>query len=124
MAFRCPECSTLSLTIVHSIELPPNSRSDEIAVQIVKCSNCGFAGTAVYEESHRGTLGSESFSHIGYRVSAEHLRWLKELIRRCPKPRNSRCDCAAHRLLGQRDAAGRWSALKDIPHNGEFMLTS
>ena len=61
MAFVCPECHTSeSLRITRSLELPPDSRSDEITLQIIRCSSCRFAGVAVYEESRRGRLDDET----------------------------------------------------------------
>ncbi len=70
MPFQCPECSTKTLKITHKLELPPDSRSDEITLQIIECSGCGFGGIAVYEESRRGALDDDSFDHTGYRVGA------------------------------------------------------
>jgi len=123
MPFQCPECSApKSLEIALQIELPPDSRSDEITLQIVECSQCGFAGIAVYEESRRGSLNSESFDHTGYYVSAEDLKALRKTIKRCPKPKNWRCNCPAHRILGRTDAVGRWNALGDINREGAFAL--
>lgn len=61
MAFICPQCfgkGTLEIKV--SMQLPSDSRSDEIALQTVGCSQCGFQGLAVYEESRRGTLGGIS----------------------------------------------------------------
>jgi hypothetical protein len=113
--FVCPECSGHgSLKIVLSIELPPDSRSDEITLQIVKCSNCQFAGIAVYEESRRGPLDHESFHHTGYRVGRSQLRDLRRAIRSCPAPKNPSCRCSAHQMLGRTDAGGRWNALWDL----------
>ncbi|MCJ7739686.1 MAG: hypothetical protein MUQ10_20635 [Anaerolineae bacterium] len=122
MSFRCPECSAQSLAITRSFELPADSRSDEITLQIVKCSSCGFAGIAVYEESRRGALDSESFSHTSYRVIAADLRRLKHMIGRCPRPRDSRCGCAAHQSLGRRDASGRWNGLQAVACEGASEL--
>ena len=122
MPFVCPECSVKSLKITSRIELPADSRSDEIALQIVRCEGCGFAGIAVYEESRRGALGSESFDHTGYHVSADDLKWVKRAIERCPKPRNRRCMCSAHRELGSKDASGRWNGFKDVQREGAFRL--
>ena len=123
MPFQCPECSgSKSLRIVHKLELPPDSRSDEITLQTVKCSDCGFAGIAVYEESRRGALDSESVDHTGYRVAASDLKALKRIMRQCPKPGNWRCRCRAHRELGRTDASGRWNALRDIAHEGVFAM--
>ena len=37
MSFNCPKCKSAgSLTVSYSIELPPDSRSDEIALQLVQ----------------------------------------------------------------------------------------
>ncbi len=123
MPFLCPECSTSkSLRIGVRIELPPDSRSDEIALQIVECSHCGFAGIAVYEESRRGAMGDESFDHAGFRVSAADVKALRKLIKQCPDPRNKRCKCSVHRRLGRKDASGRWDGLSDIEREGRFNM--
>ena len=124
MPFQCPECSSSprSLKIEARIELPPDSRSDEIALQIVVCSRCHFSGIAVYEESRRGALDSESFTHVGYRVSAESVSKLRRMIRQCPAPKNPRCRCSVHQELGGKDPSGRWIGLQGIPREGEFAL--
>lgn len=123
MSFLCPECSTSrSLKITSKLELPSDRRSDEIALQIVKCSHCGFAGIAVYEESRRGSLDSESFDHTGYHVSVEDLKTLKRAIKQCPTPTNPRCKCPVHRTLGRKDASGRWNGLADIHLEGAFAM--
>ena len=123
MAFICPECSTSkSLKIGLKIELPPDSRSDEITLQVVKCTKCGFEGIAVYEESRRGAMGSESFDHSGYRVNVDDLKDLKVMIRQCPEPRNRRCRCPVHRKLRRTDSSGRWNGLGNIVLIGRFPL--
>ena len=123
MPFLCPECSiSQSLKIKAKIELPPDSRSDEITLQIVECSRCRFAGIAVYEESRRGALDSESFSHVGYRVSAKDLGMLKRTIKQSPKPNDPRCECSAHRAMGGRDVGGRWNGLQEINCGERFEL--
>jgi len=54
MAFQCPECKRdSSLRIVQRIEVPPDSRSDQITLQVVRCGSSQFEGIAVYEESRR-----------------------------------------------------------------------
>jgi hypothetical protein len=123
--FVCPDCSRRgSLKITLSIELPPDSRSDEITLQIVDCSDCGFEGIAVYEESRRGALDSESFSHTGYRLSKSELANLGKAIRSCPDRKNRRCRCPAHRRLSRTDAAGRWVALRDLEATDAFPVMS
>jgi len=123
MPFTCPKCSTRSaLRITGSLELPSDARSDEITLQIVACEQCGFAGIAVYEESRRGSLDSDSFDHTGYRVSARDLAALRKAISQCPQPGNPRCSCAAHRRYGRRNAAARWSGLEDVPLGQRFRM--
>jgi hypothetical protein len=117
----CPECSRPgSLNIVLSIELPPDSRSDEITLQTLECSACGFEGIAVYEESRRGALHSESFSHTGYHLSKGELVDLGKAIKSCRDRKNWRCRCPAHRALSRTDAAGRWVALRDLETTDAF----
>jgi hypothetical protein len=114
MPFACPECGTSSsLRITSSIELPPDSRSDEIALQIVACARCGFRAAAAYEESRRGSLDFEAVDHRGYRVSREALDSLIARIDACPEPSNRGCGCESHRELGRTDDGGRWCGLAE-----------
>ena len=122
MAFLCPDCSTNSLSIGLRLELPPDCWWDEITLQAVECSQCGFVGIAVYEESRRGAVDTETIDHRGYRVSADDFETLKETIKQCPEPGNWRCECSAHRRLGRKDASGRWNALDDVHREGAFEL--
>jgi hypothetical protein len=123
MPFLCPRCSRHgSLRITLKIELPPDSRSDEITLQTVRCADCGFAGIAVYEESRRGALDTESFQHTGYEVTRSQLRGLRRIIKSCPDPGDRRCPCATHQRLGKTDSSGRWSALGDLETTGTFAL--
>ena len=121
MSFLCPEClSPKSLAVIAWLELPPDSRSDEITLQIVECSRCGFAGLGVYEESRRGALGDESFDHTGYTIDKEGLEALKNAILSCPTPGERQCRCAAHRSFGQRDETGRWDGLAGVRLGNSF----
>ena len=120
MPFLCPQCKLPQLNITAKIELSPDSRSDEIMLQIIKCYLCGFSGIAVYEESRRGSMDSESFTYYGYRVSPADLRALRELIKNCPDPKNRRCECFAHHTLNVKDISGRWNALADVHLDGRF----
>ena len=122
MPFVCPKCSSKSLNIVSSIELPPDSRSDEIALQIVKCSRCKFEGLSVYQESRRGALDSESVDHRGYYANAEDIAAIRGKIDRCPDHRKGRCRCSAHRSLGRKNDLGRWIGLDKVDHEGTFQL--
>ncbi len=120
MPFQCPECSTRTLKITHKLELPPDSRSDEITLQIVECSRCNFGAIAIYEESRRGALNDDSFDHTGYRIGADDLAALRKAIRACPRPTNHRCTCATHRKLGARSESGRWNGLSGVRRESAF----
>lgn len=125
MSFSCPECSGAStLRIVSLMELPPDSRSDEITLQLVTCTRCGFSAIAVYEESRRGRLNSEAVDHRGYRVSETDLTRLKSLMKRCPNRKDRRCNCRSHLVLGKKDKSGRWCGLADIHLQEPFWLLS
>jgi hypothetical protein len=88
--------------------MPPDARSDEIALQIVKCQRCHFEAVAIYEESRRGALDSEEFDHYGCALDQKELKELKALIKQCPEPKNRRCSCDTHLKLDRKDASGRW----------------
>jgi hypothetical protein len=107
MAFTCPNCGFPKvLKIELSITLPPDSRSDDIILQIVRCDRCRLRGAAVYEESRRGA--SESWDHRGYIINENTLEWLSSLINSCPNQKNKKCRCPAHRKLAKKDQNGRW----------------
>jgi hypothetical protein len=123
MAFTCPDCSTRgSLHITLSLELPPDSRSDEITLQLVGCQRCGFRGVAIYEESRRGALDSEHWDHTGYRVEEEVLASLTRTMEACPDPRNARCSCKAHRTLRNRSPSGRWLMPEGLGWPNQFSM--
>jgi hypothetical protein len=110
------------LTIVASLDLPGDSRSDEIAVQPVACSRCGFTGVAVYEESRRGSLDSEAWEHLGYELPNAVYDELLALVRGCPNPRDEACACEAHRSLSETDEGGRWVGLRTYPLARSFLM--
>lgn len=109
MAFQCPKCDAhKSLAIVSRIDMPPDARSDEISLQIVKCQRCKFEAVAIYEESHRGALESDVFDHYGYPIEKKELKEVIALIKQCPESKNRRCSCDSHRTLSRKDSSGRW----------------
>jgi hypothetical protein len=109
MAFTCPDCLVSgALTITKSITLPPDSRSDDIILQIVRCRRCQFRGAAVYEESRRGGFDTESWDHRGYRLARKDLDTLDRLITDCPTRNDGRCNCQSHRALAKKNEYGRW----------------
>jgi hypothetical protein len=107
---------------VRRLELPPDARSDEITLQVVRCQACGFAGIAVYEESRRGGFGDDHWSHTGYRVPQEDVEAIEQALSRCPRPGNARCTCAVHRTYGRRDGGARWCGLDGIDLGSPFAM--
>jgi len=101
VALRCPECGGSGLRIQATMELGPDHRSDERSIQALRCPDCGLTAVGMYEESRRGALDSESWSHTGYPAGVKALAALKRLVRSCPAPKDPRCKCAAHRQLDQ-----------------------
>ncbi len=122
MSLTCPDCGEASLSIDASITLPPDSRSDDIVLQLIACRQCAFRGVAVYEESRRGRLDAESWDHVGYRVPADERARLASLIAGCPASGAWRCPCAAHQALGRQDAAGRWEPPAGLDWRRAFRL--
>ncbi len=70
-AFECPECNNNTLTIEKSLELGPDDDSDEVAIQKIKCRECGFEGLALYKESRRGA--NECVNHYGYKTTSRRV---------------------------------------------------
>jgi hypothetical protein len=113
MAFICPECLQNRLTITTRIELEGDSRSDDIALQLLDCASCGFNSIAVYEESRRGALDAESYDHYGYKISGEDFRSIQALLEPCSNLQRCDCTCPAHQRLNRCNAQGRWNALDE-----------
>jgi len=80
MSLLCSCCKCYTLKVDYSVELYPDKDFDESSIQIVKCSTCQFEGIAIYEESRRGSLDSESVSHIAYKVPNSKLEYFHFLI--------------------------------------------
>jgi hypothetical protein len=120
--FECPECQTANLAITRSITLPPDSRSDDIILQIVRCRHCHFQAAAIYEESRRGSLDSESWDHRGYRISREVLAELNRLIKACIARRDAGCDCPSHCALSRTNEYGRWQPPFEIDWQRSFPM--
>jgi hypothetical protein len=109
MSFQCPQClASSSLEINWSLSLQPDCRSDEICLQVIACTQCGFSGLAVYEESQRGPLDTQHWDHTGYRAALSLVQAVEQAVRECKDPMNPDCACAAHRLYNLRDAHLRW----------------
>jgi len=123
LPFICPHCAQSgTLQIRCTLELPADSRWDEIVLQVVACTGCGLAALAVYSESRRGALESECCDHTGYYVNYCDLLRIAELIQGCPHPGDPHCSCPSHRLFGGRDANGEWNGLECLHLEGQFAL--
>lgn len=123
MAFRCPQCRSVDgLEIECSIELPPDRYSDEIALQVVRCRCCVFAGLAVYAEERGSCPECESWRHIGYWVSPDAVESVRSAIQSCPNPRDRSCGCRAHRTLSEQDLRGSWKGLLELERGHTFLM--
>jgi len=107
-----------------TLELPGDSRSDEIAIQLVACAQCGFRGAAVYEESRRGRLDAESWEHTGYALPGAAYLELSKLMLSCPRPRDNACPCTSHSTLSRVDESGRWVGLSAYSPTSYFPMQS
>jgi hypothetical protein len=123
MSFVCPNCGfQKALRVVESITLPPDSRSDDIILQIVRCDLCRFRGAAVYQESRRGNPDSESWDHVGYELDDEDVNRLSSTISQCPAKKDKDCRCRSHKTLGQRNEYGRWMLPGNIDWGETFPM--
>ena len=122
LVFFCPKCLSGFLEISSRLELPSDSRSDEIAIQVLRCSKCGFMGLGVYEESRRGGLDFESVDHRGIVLDESEILNIEKKIKKCPKPMDSGCKCSVHRSLGVVNDDGRWSWLQKLTIKDSFKL--
>ncbi|MBI9049873.1 MAG: hypothetical protein JEZ00_10660 [Anaerolineaceae bacterium] len=113
MPFYCPDCKVQkSLYVVASMELAGDSRWDEITLQMLKCEHCQLNVLGVYQESRRGGLDKEIFHHVAYKIDAERVQQVKELMDVCTRPTDAKCPCAAHTELSAQDDQGQWMALE------------
>lgn len=99
MHLVCPTCHRPALKITRSLELPPDAVWDERTLQTLLCSACDNHFLGLYQESRRGALDSESVHHLAYLISKADYKRLLAWLRRCPRPRDSHCDCPAHTSL-------------------------
>jgi hypothetical protein len=104
------------------MDLPPDRQTEELSLQVVGCSACGFRSLAIYEVARGDCPESESWKHIGYWVSPDAIESVSKAIQSCPEPCNPRCACAAHASLGKKDLQGRWSGLLELERGHTFTM--
>lgn len=85
------------MSIVRVIDLGPDDYSDEVSLQVMRCSACNAGVIAVYEESRRGS--DARWHHDGWPATDDMIAELDAGIAACPTPRKYRCSCATHRGL-------------------------
>lgn len=107
----CPECKSTHLEILRSLELPPDADNDETTLQTLRCGECGCQALGLYEESRHGRLDSAAWRHTGYLVSPEDFQAVSQAIESCPRPKDTRCQCAAHQGFGRHEG-GKWDGLR------------
>ena len=123
MFYICPRClGQGTLEINQSIHLPPDNRSDDVVVQILDCQSCQYRGGAIYQESRRGGLDTESWEHLGYVVNKVQLDALAALIAGCNDQQNPACPCQVHVLLGAADFNGRWCLPSGFDRQRSFTM--
>ena len=119
MTFKCPKCQS-ELQIDSCLDLPYDSRSDEITLQILRCGGCKFSCIAIYEESRRGAIDSDCNDYNAYDVGSLEVDRLAKLISKCPDPRNPDCPCPTHTELGRQDKGGRWIGIKSANYQNRL----
>jgi hypothetical protein len=115
----CPDCSD-ARTVSRSaaIELRPDNFWDEIFLNLVACSACGFRGAIVALESRgHGGLGDDTDDTTGYRLDPSSFESIRASIERCPGPGRRQCECGTHRDLV---LASTWGFLKGYESMGTF----
>lgn len=95
--FSCHACRKSSLAITGRLNLGPDDDSDEVAIQVLRCSACSAAAIGLYEASRRGS--GDSCHHAGWTATPAAVDEVDALIAACPSPGSHRCPCATHAAL-------------------------
>lgn len=110
--FFCTKCGKPGLFIALSMQLGPDDHSDDRAIQIAECKDCGFEGVAWYEGSRRGN--DERFHHFVHDTTVAPM--VKSTVRLCAAGSDSRCRCFGHELMRKCVADPNWlSAGNAVP---------
>lgn len=103
-------CGSEAFRFIATLELAPGDMNDEEALQVVQCERCSARYGALYEESRRGS--SERWHHFFVLEDAAAVNALERVLRACPRPTDSTCDCRVHRALAAAGAVQRVQALE------------
>jgi hypothetical protein len=112
MTIQCPTCKPVAMHLVRSMELPPDSRSDEVTLSLYECGRCGCRAATVYEESRRGAMDDDSYHVDGFLLAEADYDLLRRIVGRCPAPSARQCTCPAHAILSRTGASGAWDGLR------------
>lgn len=96
--------------------------SDDICLQLASCQACGQKTVLLYEESRRGSLDSDSWSHLGYLLEESTARELHHWFSLCPAKDDTSCGCCAHRHLSRTDSSGCWDGLEGFVLGSRFFV--
>lgn len=78
--FLCPTCNKETLLLRETCDLPSTQRSDEMQIQTLACTACGFHACGIYEEAHRGAIDDDSVDHRCYPLDEMSFHELETLI--------------------------------------------
>jgi hypothetical protein len=88
-----------ALRVLDIIELPSDSRSDEITIKI-----------------------DEAFSHFGFQIPKNEFNQIRSLISKCPSKKNVRYDSKSHQLLEMENQNGLWIDMSPYQLSGQFWI--
>ena len=124
MHWNCPKCQDRKLEAhpTKVLQLDGDAWSDEISLQLAVCQSCCQQFVLVYQESRRGSLDSDCFSHEGYWLDSQTAAELERWVTLCPDRHSSLCRCCAHVHFSRVDSAGRWLGLAGFSVGPHFIV--
>jgi hypothetical protein len=94
MPFFCKMCNKPALGIDRTVRFPPDDHSDDVSIQVLRCSACNRRALATYQASRRGS--EERWHHECYPVPEDIIVKFENEFAACPSPESKRCTCPAH----------------------------
>ncbi|PIR04416.1 MAG: hypothetical protein COV59_01045 [Candidatus Magasanikbacteria bacterium CG11_big_fil_rev_8_21_14_0_20_39_34] len=79
--FFSPITKKNSLEVEASIDLDVDADFDEVSLQVLKDSSTPQKFLAIYQESHRGTLGTETVYHRGRDFNIDQILKILDAIK-------------------------------------------